>query len=209
MKKLFGGINMKWLYVLLFALGTGVYTGLVMCIPALNETSFQDIGISYEWWVVFAVIIVVNCNKGWEAALKCFLFFLVSQPVVYLVEILCNQLTFDLAWQYYSQMWLPMTLATLPGGFIAYFCKKPNAFGAVILSIGNTIEGVMAASYIARVIDCFPNHIISAAVSVAAIIVMTICIQKNRTYRIVTFVLSAVFITAILVFAKVRGLALY
>ncbi len=209
MKKLFGGINMKWLYVLLFALGAGVYTGLVLCIPALNETSFQDIGISYEWWVIFAVIVVVNCDKSWEAALKCFLFFLISQPVVYLVEILCRHLTFDQAWIYYRQMWLPMTFATLPGGFIAYFCKKPNAFGSVVMALGNTIEGVMAASLIAQSVDDFPHHIISAAVCVAAIVVMTLCVQKNKTYRIVTFVLSAVFIAAILMFMKVRGMALY
>ncbi len=200
---------MRWLYVILFAVGTGVYTGLVLCVPTLKGTSFQDIGIGYEWWVLFGVIVAVNCKKGWEAALKCFVFFLISQPVVYLVEMVCSQMTIEKAWLYYRQMWLPMTLLTLPGGFIAYFAKKQNAWGAIVLSIGNTIEGLMAASHIANATDHFPHHILSAAVSVAAIFVMTLCVQKTKTYRIVTFVLTAVFVAALLIYMKVQGLALY
>ncbi|MCQ2439663.1 MAG: hypothetical protein MJ074_07860 [Oscillospiraceae bacterium] len=71
MKRLFGDMKMSWLTVILFAVAAGVYTGVMMLIPALADTSFQDIGISYEWWVIFAVIIVVNCGKSWEAMLKC------------------------------------------------------------------------------------------------------------------------------------------
>ena len=69
--KLYGQINMTWLKIIIFAVCVGVYSGVVMLIPALENTSFQDIGIAYEWWVIFAVIIVVNCEKNWEAMLKC------------------------------------------------------------------------------------------------------------------------------------------
>ncbi len=200
---------MRWLYVILFAVGTGVYTGLVLCVPTLYGSSFRDIGITYEWWVIFAVIVAVNCKKGWEAALKCFVFFLISQPVIYLVEIVCSQMTFRTACISYCRTWLPMTLFTLPGGFIAYFAKKQNAWGAIVLSIGNTIEGLMAASHIAGAINNFPHHIISAAVSVAAIFVMTFCIQKTKTYRVVTIVLTAVFVAAILIYPIISGRSLY
>ena len=134
---------MSWLTVILFAVAAGIYTGAVMLIDALEETSFQDIGIAHEWWVFFAVIIVVNCNKSWEAMLKCFVFFLVSQPLVYIVQILFGSLTIDKAWLYYGGVWLPATFLTLPGGFIAYHCKKQNLLGAVILGLGNTIQAFM------------------------------------------------------------------
>lgn len=124
MRKLFGKLNMSWLTVAIFAAITGIYSGLVMLVPALKETSFQDIGISYEWWLIFAVIVVVNCNKWWDAALKCFVFFLLSQPICYLVQIpFSAEMTFNMAFHYYYPFWLVMTLLTIPGGLVAYFCK--------------------------------------------------------------------------------------
>lgn len=183
MDKLFGKIKMTWLKVIIFAVAAGVYTGAVMLIPALKNTSFQDIGVAFEWWVVFAVIIVVNCEKSTEAMLKCFVFFLISQPLVYLVEIIFGSMTFDLAWMYYSGMWLKMTFLTLPGGFIAYYCKKQNLLGSVILGLGNTIEGMMAFYYLICALRNFPSHILSALFSAAAIFVMSFCIQKQNKFR--------------------------
>lgn len=56
---------MTWLTVILFALATEIYTGIVLLLDIFKDTSFQDIGIGYEWWMIFAVIIVVNCEKSW------------------------------------------------------------------------------------------------------------------------------------------------
>ena len=147
MERIFGKLKMSWLFVILFAVIAGVYTGAVMLIPFLENTSFQDIGISYEWWVVFAVIIVVNCKKSWEAMLKCFVLFLISQPLVYLVEVLFGTLSAEMAMYYYRSIWLPMTFLTLPGGFIAFYCKKQNALGAVVLGLGNTILLILGIAY--------------------------------------------------------------
>ena len=55
---------MNWWFVILFAAVTGIYTGAIMTLDILKDTSFQDIGISYEWWVIFAVVIVANCGKA-------------------------------------------------------------------------------------------------------------------------------------------------
>ena len=95
MNKLFGGLKMTWLKVIAFAIIAGLYTGAVMLMPFLKETSFQDIGIMFEWWVVFAVIVVVNCDKCWDAMLKCFAFFLISQPLIYLTEIVFGSMSFE------------------------------------------------------------------------------------------------------------------
>ena len=63
MHRLFGSLKMSWPSVILFAAAAGVYTGTVMLVDVLKDTSFQDLGATYEWWVIFAVIIVVNCSR--------------------------------------------------------------------------------------------------------------------------------------------------
>ncbi len=207
MKKIYGNLKMSWLTVILFAVAVGVYTGLVMMIDALNETSFQDIGIAFEWWVIFAVIVVVNCNKGWEAALKCFVFFLISQPIIYAVQILFGHLASDLAWIYYKTTWLPATFLTLPGGFIAYYCKKQNMLGAVILGLGNTIQALMGVSYFYRAFNSFPNHILSAIVCFASIFIMSFYIQKKNKYRLVSILLALVLAGVVSVYMVINGMS--
>ena len=196
MNQIFGGIRMTWLKVIVFAIAAGAYTGAVMLIPALRNTSFQDIGIAFEWWVIFAVIVVVNCTKSWEAALKCFLFFLISQPMVYIVEMVFGGLSFEMAWYYYRAVWFKATLLTLPGGFIAYFCKKQNFWGSVVMALGNTIMAAMGYYYFTQLTGHFPHHLLSMLVCLAGIFVMGLCIQKNTHGRIIAiagpFVLVAV-----------------
>lgn len=209
LKRLFGDTNMTWPRVILFAIVAGLYTGAVMLIPFLKDTSFQDIGINYEWWVIFAIIIVVNCKKGWEAMLKCFVFFLVSQPLVYIVEIIAGSLPFDMGWSYYRSIWLPMTMLTLPGGFIAYFCQKQNALGATILGLGNTIQAVLAVYYLGMAIKNFPHHILSALVCLGSIIVMSISIQKEGKNRLIAILLPIMLTATLLLLIKLTGRVLF
>lgn len=211
MRKLFGKLNMSWLTVAIFAAITGIYSGLVMLVPALKETSFQDIGISYEWWLIFAVIVVVNCNKWWDAALKCFVFFLLSQPICYLVQIpFSAEMTFNMAFHYYYPFWFVMTLLTIPGGLVAYFCKKQNALGAVILGLGNTIQAIMAVSYtkLAFVTD-FPHHLITFIVCIVSIFVMTFSIQTEKKNRIISIAIPVVLTAAIFVLCILTGRTMF
>lgn len=62
-KKCFGEYEMTWPKVIIFSLITAVITAGLNLIPALNDTSFQDIAIAYECWILFAVFIIVNCDK--------------------------------------------------------------------------------------------------------------------------------------------------
>lgn len=209
MKKLFGQIRMTWPLLLLFAVLAGVYTGAIMLVPALENTSFQDIGISYEWWVVFAVVVVVNCERSWGAAVKCFTFFLISQPLVYLVEVLFGSLTPELAKSYYLSIWLPMTFLTLPGGWVAYFCKRQNTLGAIVLGLGNTIQLLLGGYYLAWALRSFPRHILSAAFCFGSIILMTLSIQKERRNRLTAFLLPIFLAALVAVLAKVTGRTLF
>lgn len=209
MKRLFGDIKMSWPKVILFAIIAGIYTGLVMLVPFLKGTSFQDIGIAYEWWVIFAVIIVVNCEKSWDAMLKCFVFFLISQPLVYATEIIFGSLSFDMGWHYFRTIWLPMTMWTLPGGFIAYFCKRQNLLGGIILGLGNTIQAVMALYYFGMAVRKFPFHLLSGLICVGSVIIMSVYIQKEKKNRIVAILTPIVLTALIVVLAKITGRVLF
>ncbi len=202
--KLYGQMRMSWKNVILFALLSGIYAGVMMVIPALKNTSFQDIGIAYEWWVIFAVIVVVNCRKNWEAMLKCFVFFLLSQPTIYGVEVLLKHITMSDA-IYYYRLWLMPTILTIPGGLIAFYCKKQNAFGAVILGLGNTIQLVMGIAYAVQCAGDFPHHILSCLVSILSIFVMSFAIQQEKKNRLISLLLPLALTGVLAVLAALTG----
>lgn len=201
---IYGQINMTWLKTVLFAVIAGVYTGLIMLVPALDNTSFQDIGVGYEWWVIFAVIVVVNCKKNWEAMLKCFVFFFLSQPIIFAVEVLFNHITLEQAIQYY-RIWLIPTILTLPGGLIAFYCKKQNTVGAIVLGLGNTIQLVLGVSYVVSCVKDFPHHLLSVLVSVISILLMSFAIQKEKKNRIISLVLPVVLTGLLAILAALTG----
>lgn len=205
MNYMFGRLRMRWHAVVLFAVAAGVYTGAVMLFDILKDTSFQDIGISYEWWVIFAVIIVVNCDKSWEATLKCFVFFLISQPLVFAVQILFGTLSLDMGWYYYRSIWLPATFLTLPGGFIAYYCKKQNIFGAVILGLGNTIQAVLGVYYVAQAVRSFPHHLLSGIVCFGSIFLMGLQIQREKKNQLISIMVPLILTVIFAVYCKMSG----
>ncbi len=198
MSKLFGGLKMGWPGVIMFAIGAGLVTGILASIPATDGTSFRDISISYEWWVIFAFIIASNCRKNWESALKTFVFFLISQPLIFAVEVLLGAVVADMAWYYYSCIWGPATLFTLPGGFIAYYIQKQNAIGPIVLGLGCTLQLILGVSYTLKAVQTPPFHLLSALVCFASVAVMTFCIQKSTKNRVATFAI-AVGVTVLLV----------
>lgn len=152
MKKIsaaFGGLPMTWPIVCGFAVIIGIYVGVINQIPILHDTSFQDVAVTLEWWVLFAVLIVSNCKSAREAGLKCLVFFLISQPVIYLIEL--PAIGLDKALYYYTSIWLPISLLTLPGGAVAFLAKRQNALGAAILGVGNTIVALMGVSYFRQI----------------------------------------------------------
>lgn len=205
MKKIFGNINMNYLKVIIFALLVALYTGIVMCIPILKDTSFQDIGITYEWWVLFAVILVINCKSGLDAMIKCFLFFLISQPLIYLVQVLFGALEMDMAIYYYKN-WIIPTILTIPGGFVAYYSKKENMIGSIILGVGNAILLFMGVSFINMAIKDFPHHLLSFIFCVGAVMFLTFNIQHKKKYRIVSLFVPVLLVVGVVVFALINGL---
>ena len=214
MRKLFGGLNMSWRFVIGFALTTGVVTGLVAVLPFTENTSFRDIAISYEWWLIFAFVIASNCSKNWESALKVFVFFVISQPLCYAVEVvICslapglsdNPLTMEMALYYYRTVWGPMTLLTLPGGLVAYYISKQNVLGCVILGLGNAIQGFLGVHYFASMIQNPPFHLLTALLCFGSIIVMILSIQRSSSRRAITFGVTVAATVAVVVFVILRS----
>jgi hypothetical protein len=203
--KLFGGLKMSWLFVIVFGLVAGIVTGIMGSIPAIAQTSFHDIAVSYEWWVIFAFIIAANCRKNWECALKTFLFFLISQPMCFATEVVAGSLTFDMAIYYYSAIWGPATLFTLLGGFIAFYITKQNVLGAVILGLGNTIQTLMGVHYFTELVSNPPYHLLTTILCFASAIIMTLVIQKEDKNRALTFVIMAVATIAVIAFTLLDG----
>lgn len=209
MKKLFNDIHMSWKNVILFGLVVGIYVGCIMCVPVLDGTSFQDIGISHEWWILFALIIVTNCKKSYEAALKCFVFFLVSQPMVFIVEALFGHITWDLAFHYYFDIWFVRSLFTLPGGLIAYYVQKQNALGAIVLGIGNTLEALLGMYYGYQAFISFPHHFLTAIFCFFVIGITNLYIQKEKKNRIISIITTVLLIAVMLVFLVLDGRVIF
>lgn len=184
MKKItaaFRGLPMTWPVVCAFAAIIGIYVGVINQIPILYDTSFRDIAVTYEWWVLFAVLIVSKCKNAKEAGLKCLVFFLISQPIIFLVEL--PSIGLDKALYYYTKIWLPITLLTLPGGAIAFYAKKQNALGAVILGIGNTIVALLGVSYFQKLCYSFPRHLLTVVSCVAIMAVLLMRMQQKWKTR--------------------------
>ena len=199
----FDTLPVTWPAVCGYAAGIGIYVGVINQIQPLYNTSFRDIAVTPEWWVLFAVLIVSNCKSAWEAGLKCLVFFLISQPLVYLVEL--PTLGWEKALFYYTRIWLPVSLLTLPGGAVAFFAKKQNMVGAAVLGVGNTVVALVGESYFLQLCRAFPRHLLTV-ISCIGIVAATVCgMQKNRKTRLLSLAVTALLTAGITVWALLSG----
>ena len=202
MKKLsaaFGTLPMTWPVVCAFAAIIGIYVGVLNQIPILYDTSFREIAVSYEWWVLFALLIVSNCKSAREAGMKCLVFFLISQPVIFLVEL--PSIGLDKVLYYYTKIWLPITLLTLPGGAIAFYAKKQNALGAVVLSIGNTIVALMGVSYFQKLCHSFPRQLLTVISCASIIAVLLMGMQQKWKTRFLSAATTLLLTAGVIIWA--------
>ena len=199
--KLFGGLKMSWTAVIIFAVIMGLYTALMaMLVPDGN--SFHDIAVTPEWWVLPAIIIIVNCKTPLDAALKTFVFFLISQPLVYLIQVPFNSMGWGL-FQYYPY-WFKITLATFPGAFIGWYIKKDEWYSGVILSAMTALLAYFAMNYIIGFQDSFPNHLITVIYCFATIILLIFGVFKKWLPRVIAALVSIVVIVVFIVIGMGR-----
>ena len=110
MKKIFGELNITWKKLIILSIIFGVYPAIMALLPITKDTSFRDIAISFEVWILLGILIITNSKSPKESALKCFIFFLISQPLIYLVQVPFSHL----GWQLfgYYKTWFIWTLFT-------------------------------------------------------------------------------------------------
>ena len=203
MKKLklfFTQTDMHWRRVLLMAVVSGIVVGILAMIPFLDDTSLEDPSVLFDVWFLFAVFIVVNCKTWWQAALKCFVFFLVSQPIIYLVQVPF----FDRGWeifQYYRR-WFYFTLLTLPGAAIAYLVKKKNWLSVAVLSVATGYLAYACIYYLRIVLTRFPRHLLSCIFCLALALFFVFALLEKKSHRTAALaVIAAVLIASLLLTA--------
>jgi hypothetical protein len=200
--KIFGGLNMSWPVVIAMSVILGVYTALMaMLVPDGN--SFHDIAVTPEWWVLPAIIIIVNCKKPLESALKVFVFFLISQPLVYLIQVPFNNMGWGL-FQYYPY-WLKITLATFPAGFVGWYLKKDEWYSGVILSFMTVFLVYTGINYIGGFEDSFPNHFFTTIYCFGIIPVFIFGIFKKWQPRLTTAIITIIATIIIVVVTTLSG----
>jgi len=200
--KIFGGLNMSWRNLIIFAVISGVVTGLIaLLVP--DGSSFRQIAVTFEAWIVLAIVVVVNCGTPLDAACKTFVYFLISQPLVYLVQVPFNSMGFRL-FGYYYPYWFYWTLATFPGAFIAWYIKKDNILAALILSVALVGLIWMGAGYLQSTVGFFPKFLVSTLFCFGSVPLLIMAILKSKTPRMIAAVI-AVIAAAVLIFLTFRN----
>ena len=196
--KLFHGIKMTWKRIIVSAVLIAAYTALMLLIPALRLTSLRDIGGDIPCWILFAMIIISNCKTAKDAAAKTFVFFLISQPLIYLFQVPFSAEGWSL-FRYYPP-WGLWTLMTVPMSLIGWHTRKKGWLAPVILSSMTCLLAIMAVSYLYGFLKFPPYKILSCIACVIFIVMLIFGILPEKKQRvlaalavIVTFAVSGFF----------------
>ena len=189
-KKYFGEFNMTWPRVILLAIITAVITAVLKLIPALNGTSFQDIAVNLDCWFLFAIFIIVNCKKCTEAMLKCFVFFLISQPLIYLIQVPFAGMAWGLFGYY--KYWFILTVLTIPGAAVAWQLKRKDWLSVLVLSVATGYLAFMSVTYLHSVMQNFPHHLLSCIFCFVLAVFLILVLLEKKKQRIVAFLIAAV-----------------
>jgi hypothetical protein len=153
-----------------------------MTIPALKDTSFTRIGVILYWWVLFGAIIITNSKSNIDSALKCFVFFLISQPLIYLTQILVGAADWSLMGFY--QNWIVWTIATLPMGFIGHWLiARKDIWSALVLAAAVGLVFVEALGEFNTAFSNFPQYFLSGIVCIVIIAVLLIGVLNTWKLR--------------------------
>ncbi|MDO4962504.1 MAG: hypothetical protein Q4E75_00150 [bacterium] len=203
MKKIFGNFNISYKFLILFSIIVATVVAILNRISLFNNTSFQDIAIYVDMWIIFAIFIIVNCKSVKEAIIKCFLFFLISQPLIYFVELIIDIFfrgmnfkdTFILYFRnyYIGSGWFFLTILTIPGSFIAYQIKKNNIFSSLILSIATSYLSIIGTKGLLNTIfNNFPYHLLNSSICLFMSFLFIFIILKNKKERMISLIITII-----------------
>ena len=191
-KKLFGGIDLTWPKLILAAVAAGGFTAVMALIPALHYTSFIAITVTFEVWILFGILIIMNSRSNLDAALKCFVFFLISQPLVYLIQV-------PFSWQGwglfgYYKFWFLWTLLCFPMGFVGYYMKMGKWWGYLILLPMIVLTGYSYLTYFSDFLFSGPRYVLISLFCAAAMILYPVFIFEDKRIQAAGAALGAVLV---------------
>ena len=199
-KKIFGEIDLTWTKLITLAVIAGVYTALMALIPSLKNTSFHDIVVTFEVWILFGIIIIMNSKSAIDSALKCFVFFLISQPLVYLIQVPFNSLGFGIF--VYYKYWFIWTILTIPMGYIGYYMKKDKCWGILILAPMLLFLGFGSYyEYLKETLFNFPYHLLTTLFCLITMILYSLYVFNNKKNKIILLIISTLIIIILTVMA--------
>ncbi len=196
-KKLFGGINLTWPKLIISAVIAGAFTAVMALIPALQYTSFHTITVTFEVWILLGIIIIMNSKSNLDSALKCFVFFLISQPLVYLIQVPFSELGWSLFGYY--KFWFIWTLLCFPMGYIGYWMKKGKWWGYLILFPMIALTGESYLGYFSQFQFSMPRYILIALFCALGMILYPVAIFDNKKIQTVGAAIGGVMVALITV----------
>ena len=201
-KKLFGKIDLTWKKLIIFAIIAGVYTALIAIIPQLHYTSFNTITVSFEVWILFGIIIIMNSKTAKDSAFKCFVFFLISQPLVYLLQV-------PFSWQHwnlfsYYKYWFIWTILCIPMGYIGYFIKKGKWWGYLILFPMILLTAFEYMTYLAYFTFSYPKYLLICIFCIGTMIIYPLYLFEKKNIKIIGVIISSLLIIVISIYGFIN-----
>lgn len=129
-------------------------------------------GETLEAWIFFAVIIIANAKSPLDSALKTFVFFLISQPLIYLLQVPFSWQGWGL-FQYYKH-WFILTLCTFPAAYIGWYIKKKNWLSLLILMPVLILLAYLCEDGLKHVIHQFPSLLIMVVFCVLQVFLLPV-----------------------------------
>jgi hypothetical protein len=198
--KLYGGINLTWPGIILYAVGTAVLTTVFLVLPIFHGTSFVRMGETLEAWIFFAVIIIANAKSPLDSALKTFVFFLISQPLIYLFQVPFSWQGWGL-FQYYKY-WFILTLCTFPAAYIGWYIKKKNWLSLLILMPVLILLAYLCEDGLKHVIHQFPSLLIMVVFCVLQVFLYLYTFTEKASQKIIGALVPAAVIAVMLLLPK-------
>ena len=194
LRKIFFETKMTWWRVIVLSLIAAVVTAAVMIVPFLNNTSISYLGVTTEAWFLIALYIILNCQKPLEAGIKTFVFFLISQPLIYLLQVPFSTMGWELFGYY--RFWFIMTILTFPGAILAWYVKKDNIWSALLMSVATADAAVSFVQSLTTVLTDFPGELIRVIFTLAEMLLFIFVLLQNKRGRLVCGIITLAVIVA-------------
>ncbi len=202
--KLYGGINMSWITVILYAVATAVLTVIFLLVPVFSYTSFERMGVTLESWIFFAIIIMANCKKPIESAIKTFVFFLISQPLIYIFQVPFSSLGWGIVSYYVN--WIPWTIATFPMAYVGWYITKKNWLSLLILS---PMLYILTSDYVHGfqfTFNHFPHLLVMAVFCLGQVLMYLYTFTDNSLQKVLGFILPLIAVIIVLLVIPPLGI---